>query len=58
MQVSGQSHTLATLYPGRAHKYATNRVLGGPRAWLDILEKEINLLPLLGFEPQIVQHTG
>jgi hypothetical protein len=52
MEVSGQLHTVGTVYPGK--KPPVTHWIGGwvgPRASLDIVEK--NLLPLHGIVPWV-----
>jgi hypothetical protein len=39
MEVSGQTHAPAALFPGNCCPYLLNRKQGGPRACLDIAEE-------------------
>jgi hypothetical protein len=55
MEVGGRLHAPAALPPGK--NPGTHQIGGwvGPRAGLDVLGEEKNLLPLPGFEPQTVK---
>jgi hypothetical protein len=65
MEMSGQSHALATLPQRKSHYYACkhqkciripmNRRQGGPQNRSKCFGEEINFLPLLGFEPWFFQ---
>jgi len=46
---------MATLPLGKEPWYALNRGLDGPHSQFGYSGEEKNLLPLLGFEPQIIQ---
>jgi len=48
MDSRGQTHVSAALPP------VPNRRFGGPQSWSEHFGEEINLLPLLGFEPWIL----
>jgi len=51
MEVS-DLHALATSLPEKSPP-----VKGGPHSWLEHYTEEINLLPLPGIKPQIIQHV-
>jgi len=46
---------MATLSLGREPQCPLNRRLGGPQSQFGHSGEENNLLPFLGFEPQIIQ---
>jgi hypothetical protein len=58
MEKSGQP-LLGYFTPAKkSHYYPLNRRLGGPQNRSICMGEEINLLPLLGFEPWIFQPTA
>jgi hypothetical protein len=50
MDIIGQLHVQATLPPGKRPSFYGIRARVGPRAGLDALKKEKNLLPVSGIE--------
>jgi len=55
MELSGQPHARATLPPGNETQYPFNRRLDWSQIWSGRCGEELDLLPLPGLVPQIVQ---
>jgi hypothetical protein len=54
VEVSGQVHTPAALFPREDPGNELNRDLLGPQSWSECFGEEKNPLPLSGFEPRTV----
>ena len=55
MEVSGQIHAPPFLFPVKNPRYSLNRKLCGPQNQDGRLREEKHLLPLQGFESQILR---
>jgi hypothetical protein len=58
MDLSGQPHARAILPSGNETQYPFNKGLDWPHIWSGRCGEELGLLPLPGFEPQIVQSVA